>query len=268
LTERNEKVNAPPKIHPAAAVDSHAVIGPGVEIGPFVVVGPDVRIGAGTIIRANSVVEGDTEIGGGNIIGPFATLGAPPQDVKYKGERTKLKIGDRNIIREQVTIHVGTPTGRSVTTVGDDCMIMVGAHIPHDCIIGNRVIIANATHLGGHSEVEDNAVIGAMVGIHQHVRVGAVAMVAAKAGVPMDVPPYTIAAGDRASLFGLNRVGMERVGISRETRAELRKAYRILFQSSLKLEAAIEKVREEVAPSQEVENLLSFIMKSKRGILR
>lgn len=264
----SEEVENKTEIHPTALVDPKATIGAGVKIGPYVIVGPEVTIGNGTIIKAHTVIEGWTEIGENNIIGPHAALGCPPQDVKYKGERTKLVIGDRNIIREYATLHLGTAHGRGETTVGNDCMLMVGVHIPHDCVIGNGVIIANATHLGGHVEVHDHAVIGALVGIHQHTRVGAVAMVAAKAGVPMDVPPYTIAGGDRASLFGLNRVGMERVGISKETRVELRKAYRILFQSALKLNEAIEKVRNEVAPSPEIDIMLEFLQTSKRGILR
>ena len=256
------------KIHPTAQVEPGAEIGPGVQIGPYTVIGPEVKIGPGTVIKPHTVIDGATVIGDENVIGPMVSLGAPPQDIKYRGERTSLVIGDRNIIREHVTVHVGTADGRGETTIGSGCMLMVGVHIPHDCIIGDGVIIANATHLGGHVEVHDHAVIGALVGIHQNARVGAVAMVAAKAGVPMDVPPYTIAGGDRASLFGLNRVGMERVGISKETRADLRKTYRILFQSALKLNEAIEKVRAEVNSSKEVEIMLEFLETSKRGILR
>lgn len=256
------------KIHPTSVVSPQAKLATGVEIGPYCVIGPEVEIGAGSSIRSHTNIEGLTIIGENNVIGPFASLGAPPQDVKYKGEKTRLVIGNRNMIREYVTLHCGTPTGRSETIVGDGCMLMVGVHIAHDCIIGNGVIIANATHLGGHSEVHDNAVIGALTGIHQGVRIGAVAMVAAKAGVPMDVPPYTIAGGDRASLFGLNRVGMERVGIGKDTRAELRKVYRILFQSSLKLEDAIAKVRQEIPPMKEVDVLIGFMESSKRGVLR
>jgi len=268
LSDKENMSNAQAQIHPTAVVDSDAELGPGVEVGPFVVIGPDVRIGAGTVMKAHSVIEGRTEIGEQNIIGPFASLGMPPQDVKYKGEATRLKVGNRNVIREQATLHIGTVGGRSETVVGDDCMLLVGVHIAHDCIIGNGVIIANASHLGGHVEVEDNAVLGALVGIHQHVRVGTVTMVAAKAGIPMDVPPYTIAAGDRASLFGLNRVGMKRVGIPKESRAALKTVYKILFQSSLKLEVAMEKARREAPPSPEVENMLDFIEKSTRGITR
>lgn len=263
-----KKKQQDPKIHPTAVVDSAARIEPGVEIGPYVVVGPEVTIGSGTIVKSHTVVDGWTAVGCDNVIGPLASLGAPPQDLKYEGERTKLVVGDRNIIREHVTLHPGTVSGRGETVVGDECMLMVGVHIAHDCVIGNGVIIANATHLGGHVEVHDQAVIGALAGIHQYARIGSVAMVAAKAGVPMDVPPYIIAGGDRASLFGLNRVGMERVGISKETRTQLRKAYRILFQSTLKLKDAIEKTRAEIPASAEVETLLEFLETSKRGILR
>lgn len=256
------------KIHASAVVDPGARVGPGAEIGPYVVLGKEVTIGSGSVIKSHTVIEGWTTIGCDNVIGPLVSMGAAPQDLKFKGERTHLKIGDRNIIRENATLHPGTVSGHGETVVGDDCLLMVGVHIAHDCILGNGVIIANATHLGGHVEVHDHAVIGALAGIHQFTRIGSVAMVAAKAGVPMDVPPYTIAGGDRASLFGLNRVGMERVGISKETRADLRKVYRILFQSALKLAEAIEKVRAEVPASREVETLLSFLESSKRGILR
>jgi len=262
LTEGGVSVHPTSVVHPAAQLDE------GVEVGPYAVIGPDVRIGKGTVIKSHTVVEGRTIIGERNRIGPFASLGQPPQDTKFKGEKTELKIGNGNIIREQVTIHVGTATGRGITTVGDECFFLVGVHIAHDCIIGDRVIIANATHLGGHVEIENDAVLGALVGVHQFVRIGSVSMVAAKAGLPMDVPPYTIAAGDRASLRGLNKVGMERVGISKERRAELRKAYRILFKSSLKLEEALEKAGKEVPPSEELEHLIGFIRKSGRGITR
>ena len=257
-----------PLIHSTAVIHPGAVLGEGVKVGPFCVIGENVRIRRGTKIGSHVVIEGLTEIGESNYIAQFASLGAPPQDLKYRGEPTHLRIGDRNIIREYVTMHRGTVTGRSITEVGDDNLFMVGVHLPHDCKIGNKVIIANATHLGGHVTVEDGAVIGALVGIHQFARVGAVAMVAAKAGVPKDVPPYTIAAGDRATLFGLNKVGLERVGISPKSKASLKKAYRIIFQSSLQLNEAIKKVREEVEPCKEVVHLLEFIETSERGILR
>ena len=268
MAKSKGKPNSTPDIHTTALVDPKADLGPGVEVGPFAIIGPDVRIGPRTVVKAYTTIEGSTVIGEENIIGPYATLGAPPQDLKFRGERTTLKIGNRNVIREQATLHVGTAGGRSETTVGDDCLLMVGVHIAHDCDIGNKVIIANATHLGGHITIEDNAVLGALIGIHQHVRIGAVAMVAATAAVPMDVPPYTLAAGDRAKLFGLNAVGMKRVGIPRQTRALLRKAYRIVFQSSLKLAEAVEKVRNEVESCEEIEHFLKFIESSDRGILR
>ncbi len=255
-------------VHPSAAVDPGAQLGEGVQVGPYAVIGPHVRIGKDTVVNSHTVVEGHTTVGERNFIGPFASLGQPPQDTKFKGEKTELKIGDGNVIREQVTIHVGTATGRGITTIGNDCFFLVGVHIAHDCIIGDRAIIANATHLGGHVEIEDDAVMGALIGVHQFVRIGRVAMVSAKAGLPMDVPPYTIAAGDRASLRGLNKTGMERVDIPKERRAELRKAYRIIFKSSLKLKDALEKAREEVPPSEELEHLISFINKSSRGITR
>lgn len=257
-----------PEIHPGAVVDPGAELGPGVEVGPFCLIGPQVKIGAGTVVKSHTTIDGITEIGEKNIIGPYACLGEPPQDLKYKGEPTTMKIGDRNVIREFVTVHRGTATGRGATTVGSDCMLLVGVHIAHDCDIGNGVVIANATHLAGHVLVEENAVLGALIGVHQHVRIGAVAMVSAKAGVPMDIPPYTIAAMDRAKLYGLNRVGMERVGIPKETRAELRKAYRILLKSSLKLEEAVEKARKECAPSKELDHLIHFLENTVRGITR
>lgn len=261
-------MNSEIKIHSTAVVDSKAEIGRGVDIGPYSIIGPNVRIGSGTIIKSHTVVDGCTEIGEENVVGPFASLGAPPQDLKYKGEPTKLIIGNRNIIREYATMHVGTPTGRSETRVGDECMFLVGVHIAHDCVIGNKVVIANATHLGGHVEIEDRAVLGALIGIHQHVRVGRLAMLSAKSGVPMDIPPFTLAAMDRAKLFGLNHVGLDRAGISKERQADLKKAFRIIFKSSLKLKDAIERVRSGVAPSEEINHLLRFLETSARGITR
>ncbi len=268
MTKQDDNSSIQTGIHPTAIVDPRADIDPGVELGPFVVIGPDVRIGAGTVIKAHTIIEGHTEIGEQNVIGPSAFIGQPPQDTKYKDEPTRLRIGNRNIIREQATLHCGSVGGDLETVVGDGCMLMVGVHIAHNCKIGNEVIIANGTGLGGHVEIENKVVLGGLSGIHQYVRVGTVAMVSALSAVSKDVPPYAMVSGNRAKLFGLNRVGMERVGIPKERRAELRKAYKILFENSLKLKDAVEKISREVTPSQEIDNLLHFIEKSTRGITR
>lgn len=256
------------QIHPTAIIHDGAKIADSARIGPYCIVGKNVRIDAGTVLQSHVVVDGHTQIGGNNNIYPFASLGLNPQDLKYSGEKTSLKIGDRNVIRESVTIHCGTVTGRETTLVGNDNFLMVGIHIAHDCIIGDEVIMANGASIGGHVVIESQAVIGAMAGIHQFVRVGKVAMIAAFCAAPKDVPPFTIAAGDRARLFGLNRVGLQRVGVAKESVLALRKAYRILFQSQTKLEDALKRAKDQFGDIPEVKHLIEFIEKSERGVLR
>jgi UDP-N-acetylglucosamine acyltransferase len=255
-------------IHPTAIVDEGAEIHESVEIGPYCFVGPHVKIGKGTKVGPHVVLEGRTEIGEDNRIFHFASIGAVPQHMKYKGEPTKLKIGSENVIREFVTIHLGTVQDRGITTIGNRNILMAYCHVAHDCTLENAVILANGATLGGHVHVERNAILGGLVGVHQFVRIGRHAMVGALSGVSLDIPPYTSAAGFRTKLYGLNTVGLKRQGFSPEEVRRLRKAYRILFQSGELLRPAMERVRAEVGHDPHVEYLIEFLKKSQRGICR
>lgn len=239
-----------------------------VKIGPFAVIGGHVRIGKGTVVGAHAVIEGRTTIGSENRIFQFASVGAVPQDLKYKGEESELVIGHRNRIREFVTIHLGTEGGGMVTRIGDDNLFMAYSHVAHDCRIGNSVIMANAATLGGHITLEDGVIIGGLAGIHQFCRVGRQAFVAAATLVVMDVPPYTTVQGDRARLTGLNLEGLKRSNVSPDAISGLKKAYRILFRSGLVLEEGVKRARTEVGKSPEVDYLIDFITSSGRGITR
>lgn len=256
------------RIHPTAVVDPRAELGPGVEIGPYAVVGPRVRIGAGTSVGAHAVLEGNTEIGAENRIFQFAAIGALPQDLKYRGEDSVLLIGSRNQIREFATLHPGTKGGGMVTRIGDDNLLMNYSHVAHDCILGSRNIVANGAQLGGHVVVEDFVVIGALVGIHQFVRVGESAILGAGAMASQDVPPFCNATGDRATLHGLNNLGLKRRGFSEGVIAALKRAYRILFHSGLTTGEAAARARQELPHVPEVERLVTFVEKSQRGVCR
>lgn len=255
-------------IHPTAVVAEGAEIDPGAEIGPYCVIGPHVKIGAGTKVGPHVVIEGRTEIGQNNQIFQFASIGAIPQHMKYRGEPTELKIGSGNVIREFVTIHLGTAQDRGVTTIGNRNVFMAYCHVAHDCTIEDSVVMANGATLAGHVTVERNAILGGLAGVHQFVRIGRMAMVAGLSGVSMDIPPFTCAAGFRTKLFGLNVVGLRRNGFNSDQIARLRRAYRILFQSGLLLDRAIEKAAAELAGDPNVEHLLAFVRRSRRGICR
>jgi UDP-N-acetylglucosamine acyltransferase len=256
-------------IHPTATVDPKAEIGEGVEIGPYSVIEKGVSIGEGTKIGPHVVIREWTEIGKGCHIFQFASIGEAPQFSGYRGEKTFLRIGDRNIIREFVTLHRGTVKGGGKTVIGDDNFIMAYAHVAHDCQIGNQVVMANGATLAGHILIEDYAIIGGLTAIHQFCRVGAFAIIGGISGILLDIPPYTKAQGVRARLFGLNTVGLKRANFSEETLRALKKAYRIVFRSSLTLEKAITKLGEdEISQIAEVQHFLQFIQGSKRGISR
>jgi UDP-N-acetylglucosamine acyltransferase len=218
------------KIHPSAIVSPKAQIGKNVEIGAFCVIGDDVKIGDGTVLKSHVVVEGDTVIGKNNIIFPFAVIGVVPQDLKFKGEKSRVIIGDNNTIREHVTIHLGTADGAMETKIGSNCLLMVGVHIAHDCIVGNHVILANNATLAGHVEVGDHAVIGGLSAMHQFVRIGKGAMIGGMSGVESDVIPYGTVMGERASLAGLNLVGLKRRNFSREEIHTLRNFFKKVFE--------------------------------------
>lgn len=258
----------PSGIHPSAVIHPRAELDAGVSVGPFAVIGAEVRIAAGTVIGAHTVLEGPAEIGRDNWIGAFVCLGGPPQHVAYRGEPTRLRVGDRNRIREYVTIHRGTAQGRGETVVGNDNFIMVGCHVAHDCVLGNRIIMANQALLAGHVLLEDHVVLGGISGVHQYCRVGRGAMLAAISGAPMDVAPWSLVAGDRARFIGLNRIGMKRVGLATETVNALRRAYRVIFRSGLRLEEGLEQAQAEFGADPEVAHLLEFIRGSKRGVIR
>lgn len=257
-----------PGIHPTAIVHPGARLAPDVTIGPYSIVNEHVTIGAGTKIGAHSVIEGHATIGEECQIFTGAVIGSIPQDLKYHGEESELIIGDRNKIREYVTINPGTEGGGGKTVIGSDCLLMAYAHVAHDCVIGNHVVIANSAALAGHIHVEDRAVIGGLVGIHQFVRIGTMAMIGGCSRVVQDVPPYATCVGYPARVFGLNSEGLRRSEIEKPVRDELHSAFRILFSSKLSMKNALEKVKQENNHCPEVKHLLEFIGQSKRGVCR
>jgi UDP-N-acetylglucosamine acyltransferase len=255
-------------IHPTAIVHPRATIAPGVKIGAYSLIGENVRIGKDTVIDSHVVLEGWTEVGERCHLFPFVSIGTAPQHMRYRGEPTRVTIGNENVIREFVTIHRATVEGGGNTTLGHGNFIMAYSHIAHDCKVGNQVIMANASTLAGHIAVEDFAIVGGLVAIHQFVRVGCYAIIGGASGVPKDIPPYMCAAGNRAKLFGLNTVGLKRHRFSEATLFALKQAYRILFRSHLILNKAIEKVETDVPRLPEITHLLDFLKSSKRGVCR
>jgi UDP-N-acetylglucosamine acyltransferase len=218
------------RIHPAAVVEPGAVIGPNTEIGPFSVIGPHVRLGAGVVVKSHAVVTGHTTVGDDTVIFPFACVGEVPQDLKYRGEPTRLTVGARCRIREGATLNTGTEGGGGLTSVGDDCLIMAGAHVAHDCRVGNRVILVNSAALAGHCVIEDDVIIGGLSGVHQWVRIGRGAIIGAVTMVTNDVIPFGLVQAPRGELDGLNLVGLKRRGVPREDITALRAAYQMLAQ--------------------------------------
>lgn len=257
-----------PKIHRTAVVSSTAKIAQGVEIGPFCIVGKGVSLGKNTRLVSHVTIK-ETETGSGCVVYPFTSIGLAPQDTKYSNEKTGVKIGNNNIIRENITIHRASVDGDGLTEIGDNNFIMAYSHIAHDCKIGNNTIMANATTFAGHVEVEDFAVIGGLVAVHQFVRIGAYSMIGGVSGVSMDIPPYMIASGNRVKLYGLNTTGLKRKGFKEESIKNLKCAYKILFRSKLKFNEAIEKVKKETKQTKEIKHLIRFLEKcNKRGICR
>ena len=255
-------------VHPTAIVDLRAELDSSVEVGPYCVLGAGVKIGKESKIHSHAVIQGRTTLGEGNEVFPFATIGSIPQDLKYKGEPSELLIGNRNTIREYVSLNPGTAGGGMVTRVGDRNLLMMYCHIAHDCIIGNHNVIANGATLGGHVVIEDFVIVGGLVGIHQFVKIGAGAILGAGSMVSKDVPPYCNATGDRARLRGLNIEGLKRRGFQKSVIEAIHKAYRIAFQSRLKTDDALKKIRREMAAIPEVERFVSFIANSQRGVCR
>jgi len=257
-------------IHPTAIVADGARIADGVEIGPYAIIGPHVSIGKGTRVGPHAVIDGWTTIGEDNVIFHHASVGAIPQDLKYRGEQTYLRIGDRNIIREFATLHLGTVTGDGETTVGNDNLFMAYSHVAHDCHIGNGVVMANVATLAGHVTVEDYVVLGGLCAVHQFVRIGAHAMIGGGTLVTNDIPPFVIATGEGRDtrLRGLNLVGLKRRGFTDESISHLKKAYRILSLGKNTLQTALERLEHDLEQTPEIVRLITFIRSSQRGVCR
>lgn len=253
------------QVHPTAIVHDDAQLGTGVTVGPWALIGPGVEVGDGTEVGPRVLIEKDTVLGEDCTIANGAVLGTDPQDLKFKGEHTTLEIGDRTVIREFATLNRGTSaSGRTV--VGSDCLLMAYTHVAHDCEIGNHVILSNAVNMAGHVILEDWVIIGGVTPVHQFVRVGAHAFVGGGSRLSQDVPPYCRAAGNPPKLYGLNKVGLERRGLSEEVRKALKSTYRMLFQSDLGLTKALDKAEEDIPGLPEVRHLIQFIRASERGI--
>jgi len=250
-------------IHKTALIDSSSKISKNVSIGPYSVIGPNVEIGEGTIIQSHVNITGNTIIGSNNHIYPFASIGNDPQDLKYKGEKTILVIGDNNKIREYVTINPGTYGGGGKTTIGNNCLFMVSAHIAHDCIVGNNVILANNVPLGGHAHVDDNAIIGGNSAVQQFTRVGKFAMIGGMCGVVRDVIPYGIVHGNRSILQGLNLIGLRRKNIPNKEILSLSEAYKIIFKNE-NLTENLSNLSIELRKNELVLDVVNFIEKDKK----
>jgi UDP-N-acetylglucosamine acyltransferase len=255
-------------VDPRAVVDPGAELGRDVTVGPFCVVGPDVTIGDNCKLLSHVVVEGPTEMGPDNVVSPMASIGGAPQDLKYKGEPTRLVIGSGNQIREYVTLNRGTEGGGGITRIGDGNLFMAQTHIGHDSQIGNRIVFANAATLAGHVEVGDDAVVGAYSGVHQFCRVARHAYIGGYSVVTQDALPWVMTVGNRATTHGLNLVGLRRKGYARETIAALKKCYMTLFRSKLRLEEALDAVQKELGQFEEVRYFLEFVRSSERGVCR
>jgi UDP-N-acetylglucosamine acyltransferase len=247
------------KIHATAIVHDGAKLGSDVEIGPYSIVGAHVTLGDGVILQSHVVIEGETEIGEACVVHPFANLGGPPQHSAHKGELTRLTIGARNIIREHVTMHAGTVGGRGITVVGSDGLFMAGSHVAHDCIVGDKVILANCATLGGHVHMADYVFMGGLAAAHQFSRIGRYSFIGGLAAVTKDVIPFGSVWGNHAHLEGLNLVGLRRRGFSRETVNQLRAAYRLLFADEGTFQERLADVAESYAASPEVMEIVGFI---------
>ncbi len=246
-------------VHPTAIVAPGAELGEGVEVGPYCVIGAKVQIGDGTTLKSHVALDGITSLGPNCAVFPFASVGSQPQDLKYAGEESRLVIGANVVIRENATLNPGTEGGGLLTEVGDNCLIMVGAHVAHDCKVGKNVIFANNATLAGHVEVGEFAILGGLSAVHQFVRIGAHAMVGGMTGVENDVIPYGSVTGNRAHLSGLNIIGLKRRGFERDAIHDLRHAYRLLFSTTGTLQERIAEVAKEYADNAVVMEIIRFI---------
>ena len=255
-------------IDPRAVVSPQAQIAEDVQIGPFSVIGADVVIGPGSWIGPHVVINGPTRMGAGNKVFQFASLGDAPQDKKYNGESTRLEIGDRNVFRESVTVNRGTTHDRGVTQIGNDNLLMAYSHVAHDCILGDQIVMANCATLGGHVEVGDWVTLGGLSAVHQFTKVGAHCFIAHNAAVTRDVPPYVMAVGRPAVPHSVNAVGLQRRGFSAEQILNIRRAYRVLYRSGLKLKTAMEELEKAAETQAEIRPFVEFIKRSERSIVR
>ncbi|HYH01074.1 MAG TPA: acyl-ACP--UDP-N-acetylglucosamine O-acyltransferase [Terriglobales bacterium] len=256
-------------IHPTAVVDPAARVPESCKIGPYCVVGADVEMGEGCELISHVVLQGPTKLGSGNRVFPFTSIGMGPQDLSYRGEPTRLEVGDRNEIREYVTIHRGTVKGGGLTTIGSNCLLMAYAHVAHDCHVGNHVIMANAATLAGHVTVEDYAVVGALSPVHQFVRVGAHSYIGGGTVITQDVLPFskTVASRD-VSAYGMNSIGLRRRGFSDERIKKLHHAFKVLLASKLNTSQALERLKSEGDQGEDVAMLISWIEASHRGVIK
>jgi len=250
-------------IHKTAIIDSKAKISTNVEIGPYATIGPNVEIGENTLIQSHVNITGNTTIGKGNKLYSFASIGSDPQDLKYKGEETTLLIGDNNTIREHVTINTGTVQGGGLTKIGNNNLIMIGAHIAHDCIIGNNIVMANNTAIAGHAEIEDFVIIGAKCGVQQFTRIGKRAMIGGMTGVLRDVIPYGLSTGNRNYLNGINVVGLRRDKVSNKDILGLTDAYKEIFKTEV-LSENLKNLNGKYTDNSLVKDVLDFINKDKK----
>jgi len=255
-------------IHPTALVAPDAALDPSVEVGAYAVIGPGVQIGANTRIGPHAVVQGPTRIGVDNQIFQFASVGSAPQDKKYRGEATRLEIGDRNVIRECVTLNRGTTKEAGVTTIGNDNLFMAYSHVAHDCHVGNQCVLANNATLGGHVHLGDWVIMGGLSGVHQFCKVGAHAFIANNAAVTRDVPPYVMAVGQPAAAHSINSEGLKRRGFTPEQIRNLRNAFRVLYRSGLKLDDATAQLAALALEQPEVRLIVEFLPQSTRSIVR
>ncbi len=255
-------------IHSTAIIDPSAELADDVSVGPFSVVGPKVQINAGSILGSHVVVKGPTSIGKNNRIFQFSSVGEDTQDMKYRGEPTRLEIGDSNIIREYCTIHRGTVQDKSLTKIGNDNLLMAYTHVAHDCIVGNHVIMANAASIAGHVLVEDFAILGGFTLVHQFCKIGQYSFSAMGSLISRDIPPYVLVGGQPTKPHGINAVGLERQGFSQDAIRQIKKAYKIVYKSGLKLEDAIATLEEMIADTPEIGNLVNFLKQTQRSILR
>jgi UDP-N-acetylglucosamine acyltransferase len=255
-------------IHPTALIDPSAELANDVSVGPYTLIGADVQIDSGTSIGPHAVIKGPTRIGKDNRIFQFASIGEDPQDKKYRGEVTRLEIGDRNAIREYVTIHRGTVQDQGITRLGNDNLLMAYTHVAHDCVVGNGVIMANAASLAGHVRVDDFAILGGFSLVHQFCRIGQYSFSAMGSSINRDILPYVMVGGSPTKPHGINNVGLERQGFSPESIRQIRKAYKIIYKSGLKLDEALQNLIEMAIEAPDILPMVDFLQQTGRSIIR